>query len=79
MSAPGRRALMIGFAVLAALLVMVAVVWMLPALLTLHPRLHGATRYRAISDTRTSLVALSALVGTIVGSAFGLRYTVLMA
>jgi hypothetical protein len=76
MSGARRRMIVVTVAIAAALTA-VAVVWVLPAALTLHPRLDGAARYRAISDTRSSLVALSALVGTLVGSAFGLRYTVL--
>jgi hypothetical protein len=55
-----------------AILAGALIVWALPAWLTLHPRVTtAAERHRAISDTRTGIVALLAVLGT----AGGLGYT----
>ena len=54
------------------LIAMVLIVWMLPSVLTEHPQIpKSADRHKAITDTRTGLVALLAAIG----AAGGLAYT----
>jgi hypothetical protein len=67
-----HHALVVAVAGLTALTAAVLVIWVLPAVLTRHPHIaDAADRQKAITDTRTGLVAgLAAL-----GAAGGLAYT----
>jgi hypothetical protein len=70
-----RRVLRTVAAVLAAVAVaggVLLLVWALPSLLTRHPHIPGAVdRHKAITDTRTGLIALA----TALGAGAGLAYT----
>ncbi|WP_091219871.1 pentapeptide repeat-containing protein [Geodermatophilus siccatus] len=55
-----------------AVAALVVVVWVLPSVLTRHPQLDNpAERHKAVTDTRTGLVAMLAAIG----AAGGLAYT----
>lgn len=58
-------------ALVAAAVVVVLVVWVLPSLLTRRPDVRGAERHKAMSDVRTSLMAMLGALG----AAGGLAYT----
>jgi Pentapeptide repeats (8 copies) len=77
-----RRVLDAAAAVLAGAMVVglvLLIVWALPSLLTRHPRIPAASptgaldRHKAISDTRTGLVALTAVLGAGAGLAYTAR------
>src|SRR4029453_4968151 len=54
--------------------VAVATVWLLPIVLTRHPAISDpADRHKAITDTRTGLVAMLAAIGAAGGLAFTAR------
>jgi hypothetical protein len=68
----GRRPVLLAYLGLAAVPAIVLVVWVLPSVLTEHPRIpKSAERHAAIASTRTSLVAMLAAIG----AAGGLAYT----
>jgi hypothetical protein len=67
-----RRPLLLAYVATAALAAVVLLVWGLPSVLTRHPHITSAAdRHTAITDTRTSLVAVLAAIG----AAGGLAYT----
>jgi len=67
-----RRVLVIGYLAIVAIVVIILIVWVLPSVLTQHPHIpRSADRHKAISDTRTGMVALLAAIG----AAGGLAYT----
>jgi Pentapeptide repeats (9 copies) len=77
-----RRVLDVAAAVLAGAVVVglvLLIVWALPSLLTRHPRIPAASptgaldRHKAISDTRTGLIALTAALGAGAGLAYTAR------
>jgi hypothetical protein len=58
----------------AAAAVIVGLVWVLPSVLTEHPSIADAVdRHKAITDTRTGLVAILAAIGAAGGLAFTAR------
>jgi uncharacterized protein YjbI with pentapeptide repeats len=58
----------------AAFALILFVVWMLPSVLTEHPHIpKSADRHKAITDTRTGLVALLVAIGAVGGLAFTAR------
>jgi hypothetical protein len=58
----------------AAAAVIVGLVWVLPSVLTEHPSIADAVdRHKAMSDTRTGLVAILAAIGAAGGLAFTAR------
>ena len=61
----------ISAAALGAACIAVVIIWMLPSFLTRYPSVGGSERHKAITDTRTGLVA--AVVAA--GAAGGLAYT----
>src|SRR4051794_872282 len=62
-----------GFAV-AVLAVLVLVIWVLPSLLTEHPRISKpADRHQAITNTRTGLALVLTALGAVGGLAFTAR------
>ena len=67
----GRRGLVLVYAVVIVLVVVLGVVWGLPSFLTRYPQVEGAARHTAITNTRTGLVALLAVLG----AGGGLAYT----
>jgi hypothetical protein len=76
------RGLHVVAAVLAAAVIVglvLLIVWALPSLLTRHPRIPAASpsgaldRHKAISDTRTGLIALTAALGAGAGLAYTAR------
>ncbi|MBN1092811.1 pentapeptide repeat-containing protein [Blastococcus sp. TML/M2B] len=67
-----RRPLLLTYLGLVVMVAVVAVIWVLPAVLTRHPHLNEpAERHQAIADTRTGLVAMLVALG----AAGGLAYT----
>jgi uncharacterized protein YjbI with pentapeptide repeats len=67
-----RRRLVLSYLGVVAVAVIVLVFWILPSVLTEHPRIpKSADRHKAITDTRTGLVAMLAALG----AAGGLAYT----
>jgi Pentapeptide repeats (8 copies) len=67
-----RRSLLLVYAGLAVAGALVFAVWVLPSILTEHPHIpKSADRHKAITDTRTGLVAVLAAIG----AAGGLAYT----
>jgi len=57
-----------------AVVALVVVVWVLPSVLTRHPQLDDpAERHKAITDTRTGLIAMLAAIGAAGGLAFTAR------
>src|SRR6266542_1961979 len=73
-----RRYLLLGYAALVVvgliLALVLGLVWGLPALLTQHPHIiQAADRHKAITDTRTGLIAILAAVGAGVGIAYTAR------
>jgi hypothetical protein len=70
----GRRGLVYLYAGLLAGVAAVLVVWPLPSLLTRHPRVvDAAARHTAITNTRTGLIAILAVLGAGVGLAYTAR------
>ena len=69
-----RRPLILFYAGLALVAAILLVVWVLPSLLTRHPHIDtAADRHRAVTDTRTVLVAMLAVVGAAGGIAYTAR------
>src|SRR3954447_15127780 len=69
-----RRSLPALAGVAAAALVVVVVIWVLPSVLTEHPHIpKSADRHKAITDTRTGLVAMLAAIGAAGGLIFTAR------
>jgi hypothetical protein len=77
--APGRRARLrspvaLGAAITAAaVVVIILVIWALPALLTRRPTVTGTNRHAAIASVRTALITLLAAFGALGGLAYTAR------
>jgi Pentapeptide repeats (8 copies) len=59
--------------IIAAVGIIAVVLWLLPAWLTLHPRVTGAARHKAISDARLGIASILAVLGTAGGLAYTIR------